>query len=256
MSLRAFGLVNEWFLCHDGCKLRDKRQGITEGEAAYEMICTPSESKKDLFPRIGAAHPYSAVAVMESREFIFGPDRIRMEARYAGASEENLDQPVYDLVVGTEEVPIETHPNFVASIGGKPSAPLHGAQFVDASGALTTNDALGTFAGFLTVVGGVVNPFAGVEAYLDASAITWRQRYVSRTPPSDLENVHRIVSPPGPVPNFSGRNWLYVGCSAQQRGARSMQQANIGGNNIIYDITRDFRLSGRRGWNATIYAAG
>ncbi|WP_265593261.1 hypothetical protein [Verrucomicrobium sp. BvORR034] len=244
------------------CRLRQKRQGLTDGEAHFE-IQGPLANASSLIaqlPRIGANHPFSSFVKMETRELVYIPNGIRAECRYCGASDEDLDQPVYSLVMGVEEQPIEVHPDFVSQIGGRPSSPLHGAMFVDASGNLTTNDLVGTFAGFGTMVATgpssfAANPFAGIEAFLDVTAISYRERFVSRNLPSnDVNQVGKIFTAlPGPAPGFGNRNWLYVGYQMDQRGSRFVAGVPQTTQRVVYDIVREWRLSGRGGWNPTIY---
>jgi hypothetical protein len=244
------------------CRLRQKRQGLTEGEAHFEIQGRLSDSLSLIsqLPQIGDSHPFSTYVKMETRELVYVPQGIRSECRYAGASDEDLDKPVYSLVMGTEEQPIEVHPRFVSHIGGKPSDPSNGALFVDAAGNLTSNDLVGTFAGFSTMVQSglsvVRNPFAGVESFLDATAISYRERYVTRTLPDDDQYlVGRVFnSLPGPAPRFGDRNWLYIGYQMDQRGSRFVAGLPVPTRRTVYEIVREWRLSGRGGWNTVIYS--
>jgi hypothetical protein len=266
MALRGFGSIGKVRMLPETFTLKRKRQGLTLGEGTFEIYCSASPTPSTLakatlnFPGIGSRHPYTSADVfMEEQELTFGPCGVRARCVYAGVSDEDLDSPVYDLVIGMEDQPIETHPDFQATIGGKPSHPLNGALFVDDGNKLTGNDFVGTFAGFTIMVQTgpttyVNNPFAGIESYLDASAITWRESYVSRTLPSDDYHLGLVYdNVPGPAIAFPGRNWLYMGYQMRERGLRFKTGGVITTQRTVFEITREWRLSGRRGWNTTIY---
>lgn len=152
------------------------------------------------------------------------------EAQFYGVN--GVPEPIYELDYSTSEEPIETHKDFRATIGGKPTAVLHGAKF----------DTDGVFVGF-------AGPFAdnteedtwrGITSYLAPGAI-WRKSYTTSTRPADLGSVGKIDVPEGSAPAVpTGYNWLYLGVTWEQRGR-------------TYSVRKEWRLSGRRGWNATIY---
>jgi hypothetical protein len=259
MAVKNYGSTNRRLL-PETARWRRKRQGVTEAEATFEIFgpLSAMAAMIDAMPVPGQSHPYVGYAILETQEFIGLPNGLRCECRYAGADDADLNRPVYSLAVGDEEVPIETHPKFQTEIGGKPSAPLHGALFTDAGGALTADDAQGAFAGFSTMIklgpgSFAVNPFAGITSFLDSNNIIYRERYCSRTLPRDGLNLNTIYTGlPGPVPSFGDRNWLYMGYQWEQRGALSEFGVQTGPR-IVFDIVREWRLSGRGGWNFTIY---
>jgi hypothetical protein len=262
MALKAYG-TPAYRILPETCRLRQKRQGLTEGEAHFEITgpLGNAQSLINALPKLNSQHPFSTNVYMEQRELIMLPYGVRAECRYAGVSDEDLDRPVYSLVVGTEEQPIEVHPKFESHIAGKPSDPLNGAIFVNESGALTISDLFGTFAGFTAMVKTgpttfIKNPFAGIESYLDVANITYRERYVTRDLPRDFDNnAGKIwVGPlPGPNPEFQNRTWLYMGYSMEQRGASLKRADPISRLQTVYDIARDWRLSMFGGWNNLIY---
>jgi hypothetical protein len=272
MALKCFGAYGKLRLLPDTFSLKRKRQGLTVGSGTYEVYfrAPPSAATMQeavaLFPKIGSSHPFTASDVyLEEYELKFGPCGVQQICQYAGVDDGDFDQPVYDLAVGMEEEPIETHPFFVEKIGGKPSAPIHGAQFVDASGKITGNDFVGTFAGFTTMVpiAGTpptvdVNEWAGIESYLDAGSITYREQYMTRSLPDDagfydyaIGHVYNTL--PGPNPSFKRRNWLYLGYTFRERGRRFSSGPTPDTRRAVYELTREWRLSGRRGWNKEIY---
>lgn len=151
-----------------------------------------------------------------------------------------MPQPYYELQGSLGEEPIESHEDFITVIAGKPSAPLHGAVFVDPeTGEITTDDAKGVFREFAATVGGLVNEKAGLESYLEPGA-EWREISFSTTRPNTLSNLGRINAPSGPNPSASGRNWMYWSETYTLRG-------------FIYQRTRTWKLSGRNGWDADVY---
>jgi hypothetical protein len=148
---------------------------------------------------------------------------------YAGIAEEVLDtDPVYDFLIGVSEEPIETHPNFVSSIGGTADDPLNEAIFDDA----------GIFLGFPA---NAPNDLGGVRSYLNSGQCTWRKTWNSKTQPVDATTIGDIDVPEGSPPTLgAGRNWVYYGMQFTLRGK-------------VYQITKEWRASGRKGWNSIIY---
>lgn len=153
-----------------------------------------------------------------------------------------LPQPVYELSAGLDQEPIASHPNFISAIGGKPSAVLNGAVFIDPDTGLQTEvDADGVFREFAATIGGAANKKGGIESYLVPGA-EWRVTEFSTSRPSALRDLGRIDSPDGPNPTLAGRNWLFWGESYVRRGH-------------IYQTTAIWKLSGRNGWDSDIYGA-
>lgn len=196
----------------------------------------------DLVLPLFSANPFFTYLYMERRRISIRNGRIVIAGEYAGIPG-GFTTPIYELVIGVGEEPIETHPEFVTDLAGAPSAPLNGAIFVDyETGKKSTDDAKGVFDKFRPVLDGNRNLLAGVTAYLDAGQVSWRETYMSTARPSDVSAVGSIQSPAGPVPGIgSGRNWLYTGLTYQQRG-------------IIFSVVREWRASGRNGWNTLIYS--
>jgi len=133
----------------------------------------------------------------------------------------------YEISASVSSEPIDTHPDFVEFMGGTADDPLEGAIF----------DADGRFKGFAP---DAHDDLGGVRTYFAPTA-TYREVSGSRIGAS-LFGIGFIGSPPGPVPSVpSGRNWLFSGVTQRKNG-----------NN--YTLTREYRLSGPRGWIPIIYA--
>ena len=151
-----------------------------------------------------------------------------------------LPDPYYELQGSLDQEPIESHPDFITDIAGKPSAPLNGAVFVDPeTGQVTTDDDIGVFREFAATLAGAVNPKGGIEAFWSPGA-EWRAMSFTTTRPTTLGDLGKIDSPDGPNPTLSGRNYLRWSEIYTRRGH-------------IYQVTKTWKLSGRNGWDSDIY---
>jgi hypothetical protein len=188
---------------------------------------------------------------METKQIVWTAKGAQANCTYAGVEYEYLDVPTYELIIGVEESPIETHPQFEL-LAGKPSAPVNGAIFLDPStGSFSTDDLTGVFDRFANYDGdGTLNPKAGIESYLEP-VCTYRESFVSDSIPSQA-GVGTIESDvPGPgLSRMGRRNWLYTGMNYRRRGNPNGQI-----NEVIYEVSKDWKLSGRRGWDQDIYTA-
>ena len=158
-----------------------------------------------------------------------------IEGTYYGV--QGTPAAVYSLNGSLSSDPIETHPDFATfspwvAVG---SNNTNGGGF----------DADGVFTGFIKLpksAGAVTNAkWVGVRDYL-SPGVTWTETTVRTAAPTDLTSIGRIMSPSGPVPDLNPRNWLYNDCSYELRGR-------------AYTIKKEWRLSGRGGWNSSIYGA-
>ena len=219
------------------------------------------------WPAIWSAHPDFDILLCEKVRSWRADNWAWMEVNYAGAILPG--QHEYELIKSTGEEPITTHPNFsnanpalaLASTGkpfGVPRPPgpvvgppvnnwVNGAVFIPIPGA----SGYLKFLGFDNADPSAVDSLYGVESYLDSSQVTWRHSYIDGVAPADLSGVGSIGVPdsgvvankPVVVPNMGkGRNWLYLSCEWVRRG-------------YIYQIQKQWRCSGRRGWNSKIYAS-
>ena len=173
---------------------------------------------------------------------------------------------VYTMQFATSSEPIDTHPNF-SKFAGDVEEPLHGAIFDNESGVfqrfahtLEATD-LGTIdlgAGLQfglpvrnakgdQAKAGEQNWYAGVSSYLEASG-KWTKSFKSRRAPT-LQGLGKISIPAGAPPMIPPRTWLYTGFSASftspAKGDRKRK--------IEADVTQEWTLSGRRGWDVDIY---
>lgn len=90
------------------------------------------------------------------------------------------------------------------------------------------------------------NPFANVDSYLEvggtfsASKTTNYRGLNLNLPGVGKIATSSVIGRLPPAPKGDGRNWLYAGCSMQQRG-------------YAYTYTVKYLLSGPGGWNRDIY---
>ncbi len=229
-----------------------KANGLEEAECTFEVTGAPGSAGQllEATQPLGSRHPYKPHLFMESQQLIYQAAGARLVCTYAGVTFEWLERPTYELVIGMQESPIETHPDF-EDFAGKPSAPLNGALFINPeTGLKTTSNTIGVFDSFLPyLTGGARNSKAGVEAYLDPTVV-YRESMVSYTLPS--ASGFGQISGDVPGPGFRGslgrRNWLYVGYTYRRRGAPQGLQSQV-----IYEVSKEWRLSGRAGWDDDIY---
>lgn len=198
----------------------------------------PMDTFGSLAPGLRSRHPVWTYLVMEKRQVEIQPGFAMITGEYAGITGGRTPS-VFECSFGNSDEPIESHPKFLSEIAGKPSTPLNGAIFVDPKTHLvTTNDAAGKseFRGFAPYISGSLNAFAGIESYL-ASQVTIRETWIATSRLSGINNG-KINTPPIAIA-ITG-NWLQTGASFQQRGD-------------VYQNTLEWRASGPRQWNATIY---
>jgi hypothetical protein len=157
---------------------------------------------------------------------------------------------VYEVVASVSEEPIASHVAFTASTG------IYTTSIVNASGGAITQDSGASGGAIFTTAGQFVeftktatNAFFGVQSYLSPQ-ITYRRIYSAGTVPSSgiTTQVSLIFSTPdGDPPTIaSGRNWLLTSLVWKCNG----NQVTGAGQ---YEITKEFRASGNKGWNNAIY---
>lgn len=226
--------------------------GISNGSVTFKC-------KSQLFytnqPLMWSQHPLAPYMLLTHRTVSFENGFAYIDCEYDGMSTGYTPVPVYELSISCGEEPIETNPNFL-SIAGDASAPINGAIFTctkqpPLSPAVATVDtpaASGTqgwytFKAFAPVLDdGTLNTgFAGVLKYLSPDNVTWRQIVAAISGSNSMfTEVGTINTPPGPVPSFDPRNWLYMGASQVQKGN-------------CFEISNEWKLSGKNGWNELIY---
>jgi hypothetical protein len=239
-------LVNLNYFGNPGLMTESPGQLVTDiyGLDTCTAVFKCPSDRFDLVPLMFSYHPLFPWVNMERRRLDVSPEGNRgylvITGEFAGVA--GSTEPIYELDLGLSEEPIQTHHKFVSEIAGTPSAPLHGAIFLDSEGSITEDDSLGVFDKFITTIDGDLNPFAGLESYLDFSNAIWRRTVLQTFPPVDLYQLGYIDYPDGPFPAlYAGQNWLFVGESYIQRG-------------LVYSVKTEWRASGRRGWNSTIYS--
>lgn len=214
------------------------RNGLWTGACVF----TFDEGHVEQVPAIGSVHPYVSFLVAERFRITFTPGRWTTAVDYVGT---NLDdsKPQYELSPGTGNEPIEAHDKFLATLAGKPSAPLHGAIFRDPeTGAVSTDDTPGMavfdrFSVFLA--DGTLNPFAGQEQFISQNNTVWTKTWTRRSAPT--AHKVRIANPDGNAPNYGGAtNWLALPVAYTERGN-------------VFACTARWIASGPRGWNPIVY---
>ncbi len=207
-----------------GDQLLQNNDGTWSGEVHY--VC---RWRQVLFlsPRVNVgSHPDFPTLICNGCrvERMTPGDFAKLIVSYKGFTDNTLpgDQYVEEIVNGTSSEPIETHPDFVSTIGGTPDAPLNQAIF----------DKDGKFTGFP-----VGSDFAGVESYLVPTLI-YRRTTPTQTRPLDFSDVGKINSPGITGPD--GSNWLKTSKTWRRDGG-------------VFSVTEEWTNSGPKGWDDTIY---
>ena len=165
----------------------------------------------------------------------------RMSNEFSGIAGSN---ETYELMGSLTQEPITSHPKIGTMLSlyanpgrvkdgkvlWKETLPNGGTNGTDRDGNAITN----------------ANPFANVDSYLEVGATFTASKTVNyRGLNLNLHDVGKIATSSiigtlPPAPQDDGRNWLYAGCSMQQRG-------------YAYTYTVKYLLSGPGGWNRDIY---
>jgi len=228
-----------------GYEVQMDKLGLLTGTVLYQC---PAGRELDLMPAIYSAHPDFDIMLLERARFRRAPGFSRIECEYAGAILPG--QHEYELGWSTGEEPIQTHPNFsnadaakgLAYQGGVPTGPVGDAKWLNGAVFEQTAGGFWKFLDFSRADPSAADSLYGVESYLDPSQITWRHSYLAKVPPADASKVGTIDTPDGTPPSLgTGRNWLYLSLEWTRRG-------------YVYQITKTWRASGKRGWNSKIYA--
>lgn len=240
-----------WRVASNGEIVTDK-YALDRCVAVWE--CDPKTFMSGI-PQIGSPHPLFYWMGAVRRTINMAPRKMvtatmEYEGSYEAESQgDDGGPPQWELIAGVSEELIETHPDFVTDIGGKPTAPINGAVFVDRAGneyragnpAPNENAKLAYFD--LLRSDGDKNKFAGLEAYLDLANIECRKTWMSkRVPKSKARDGGKISAPDwSELPEFDAdRNWLHLGLTVQQRG-------------LAYQNSIGWRLSGRGGHLPEVY---
>lgn len=166
---------------------------------------------------------------------------VKIDLHYEGKANAFVaPDAVQDISVDftTSQEPIESHPDFVTDIGGRPGFPKHGA-FFDA----TTGEFLGFSVEDPDEPDQLPSRFAGIRSYLMPQE-TFTSNTVELDYPSDTEiaNIGQVFDPGIPLPVLPGnRSWLNTGVRVQ----------NIA--NVYFKTQKTGMLSGPRNWVPEIY---
>jgi hypothetical protein len=142
----------------------------------------------------------------------------------------------YELETTERDVPLEVHPNIADLLakyeGWWDSTGLH---FFPTYGAGSS--------GGLNQSGAKKNPLYGVQSYMDVGAVWRRIRVLESVPPGEPGKV--VEQPPTqkvpPTLATGLRNWLTMPVRSRKRG-------------LVWEVTEEWMLSGRGGWNKLIYS--
>lgn len=214
--------------------LNTDKYGMDSAQAVWSV---PMDNHSSL-PDLGTTHPVWSWMVMEKRRVDIEPGFAIGTGEYVGIRTGRTPS-LFECSYAETEEPITTHPKFVSTLGGKPSDPKNGAIFVDVeTGEITRDDTRGVFLEFKKLSDDS-SDLGGTSSFLSPQA-TLRETWIS------LSNVGTaglglIASPPFGISAPNGGNWLFTGISFQQRG-------------LCFVNTREWRSSGRRGWNSDIYS--
>lgn len=217
------------------------------GLATATAIYTTRRDQWSRFPNIYTKHPIFSFMLMSSRKVSIDGAFARAECEYGGFQADQNENggftpPVYELVVGMSEEPITVHPKFTTNIAGTPTAPLNGAVFInvktkDVSTVITPT----TNAGWRFYEWEYDSKYYGVERYLDAGNVTWRKTQNAYYTYTAISRAGTVETPEGPAPRLNqNRNWLNMGTTITRKGA-------------AVQMVTEWRASGRRPWNSTIY---
>ena len=248
---------NQGVIITDYGSLKVDKKGLATCTAVFK---TKQASWLSL-PRLEAVHPIFGFIGVDSFEISFKEGWAISTVNYAGLDPTSRDKdnddeskPLYELVFGLNEEPIETHPDFDKKIGGTAMAPQNLATFsreaktggveriARASDPEKLTNAGYIFKEFETFdKAGKLNPKAKISSYLNANQVTWKKTFTRKQSLSQLTKVGHIDTPDGPYPHFGGTGtWLNMGSSQTQKG-------------IAFTCSTEWRFSGRRGWDTDIY---
>ena len=196
------------------------------------------ESYFNLLRRVSVNPVYRGLS-LESKRIIEGEGGIHsLELQWEGTATDSgdsvnpqpLPSPQFFLDQQPSEEPIDTHPNF-AEFG----VADNGAKFDDE----------GLFLGFSNTGAFEDNEFGGLSKYL-VGGRTLTRISVYRFVPASVRNtpIPSIDTPPTPpfgLPSLTGRDWLKVDGSINQRGS-------------AFEVREAWRESGPRGWLTEVYS--
>ncbi|MEI6715719.1 MAG: hypothetical protein WCO60_18355 [Verrucomicrobiota bacterium] len=147
----------------------------------------------------------------------------------------------YELDTSRRDVPVAAHPCIYEIMyqydGWEDESGVHFERTYKPKG----KGASGTF-GMKVKSEGEPNPMFGIDSFVDIGAV-WRITSVARQIPRGAPG--KIVAQPPtdkqpPKMGVGPRNWMTMPVKARKRG-------------LVYEVTQEWLLSGRGGWNEDIY---
>lgn len=207
----------------DATSLDYDDKGLVVGRAAWR-------GQKAQRMRAGDAHPYSGGAGLYKWALRYDVGGyIITEGEYIGL----IDDPTgfsVEYSSSGQQAPIVTHPDFVKKIGGTRGNPLNLAKFDPHTGA------------FVEFPAAASNQLQGVTSYLQPIVTARITYFTSNLSSSRIADVGAIKDPPMKLAKTSPKaDWLMTGFSYREYAT------------IAYQVTEEYALSGRRGWNRLIY---
>lgn len=121
MASIVIGTVNETLM--PGASVTYNTDGTITADAKYAYLQSQTPSP------IGKTHPDDSAAVCIAYTISFDETHQYAQLRYRGVWSNSACR--VDIQAGLQAAPIETHPNFVSSLGGTPASPLNDAVFDD-----------------------------------------------------------------------------------------------------------------------------
>lgn len=222
---------------------RQRNDGVIEYQ---KIVLYRGDQTSVSFPSIGDTEdgfPIVGVSLVIT-DGAFSELTIKGESSSAGGgSGFGAGQLLRDATNSTSEEPITTAINFTSATAGLPSiidsaggVVTQGQTVTAGTGSIFTED--GEFVGFTQ---NAKKNLFGVQSYLNP-ALSHRRRFSTTTKPS-LSAVGRIVNSAADFPQLeTGRTWLCTNITYVLRGD-------------TYEVTQEFRASGRQGWNVYIYGS-
>ena len=227
-------------ILQEGTSVLTDNKGLSTGRAAWKIPADALDAAAITASRIFPIATYAGYLNFEKSTVTFDGTFAVITTEFAGttySAEPTGDEGVsYELIIGTAEEPIETHPDFISKIGGQPSSPKNGAIFLDPeTGLITEDDAKGVFHAF-----NASSAKAGMISYLAGRNITFRKNWTQDSKPSSLGGVGGRDTPSAAPSVSGGYDWLYIGMSYVKRGDH-------------YSVSREWKLSGPGGWDSDVY---
>lgn len=277
---KSFGDTDSLY-ASPGWGIRNDGFGLLESTISIRT----SQDNKDALPRKGDTHPRDERLFLYRKEVnkvAAGLIEVRLE--YAGIEQTDRTEVRLSISSSSSTDPIETHPNFAEKIGGKPSAPLNGAVFIDpASNLPTSDDKVGVFTEFSTLAETNAtgdpagegeekeqrqNKFAGVKSFYnpgislkgeffckDLSIAASTLASIGKTSVSGKWSGVELIpiwgmEAIGPALNASG--YEFYNDQVLQRNLL-LNSAGIEQFGTIYKVSYEITMSGGRGWLEEIY---